>query len=89
MLQINNLIIADWSHDGACRIWEESAQKHPELYKNEYTRDELVDNVSLDPINHISSIYGTWQKRVATQIQNYTNRRMSPNKYMPQEHELE
>ena len=25
------------------------------MFKDEYTRDELVENVSFDPINHISS----------------------------------
>ena len=44
LLKINDLIIADWSHDGACRIWEESSKNHPEMFKDEYTRDELVEN---------------------------------------------
>lgn len=88
LLKINDLIIADWSHNGACRIWQESAQNHPELYKNEYTRDELVENVSFEPINHISSANAVWQTRVARQIQNYTGIRVAPNKFMPQEHEL-
>ncbi len=89
LLKINDLIIADWSHDGACRIWEESSKNHPEMFKDEYTRDELVENISFDPINHISSSYGTWQRRVASHIQNYTGIRMAPNKFMPQDHELE
>ena len=58
------------------------------MYKNEYTRDELVENVSFEPINHISAANGVWQTRVARQIQNYTGIRVAPNKFMPQEHEL-
>ena len=67
----------------------ESSKNHPEMFKDEYTRDELVENVSFDPINHISSSNGTWQRRVASHIQNYTGIRMAPNKFMPQDHELE
>ena len=40
------------------------SKNHPEMFKDEYTRDELVENVSFDPINHISSAYGTWQRRL-------------------------
>jgi hypothetical protein len=41
IMSLKNLIITDWSHDGACRIYSSPVQRPPELYKATYHAEDL------------------------------------------------
>ena len=82
-MKIKDIIVADWSHDGACRMWEDNKGTYPEFNKKLYSSNELREDTFVEPINHVNSPNGTWQLRVATTLQRYTGIRMPSHRYMP------
>jgi hypothetical protein len=68
LIKIKQLIIAEWSHNGACRIWFDKAPVAPVFFKTNYRRDHLM----IDPIEWIPHIT-RWQEKVSKTIYSYTN----------------
>jgi len=88
IMKVGNLTIADWSHNGKCRIWNEDNPSAPTLYKNKYNRSGLVDNsdmldVTLLGVAHHGGDRGNWQGKVSSYIYNQTGIRLNYNQYMP------
>lgn len=90
IMQIENLIITEWSHNGKCRIWTQENENAPKLYQKEYTRYDLTENsekivshYATKGITHHSSNSGKWQSQIASFINRHTNIRLSMNEYMP------
>ena len=55
LFKINDIIIIDWSHDGAMRMWNTNSMNAPVLYKLEYhSQDELRIESDIEPISHQS-----------------------------------
>ncbi len=88
LMKIAGLTIAEWSHNGKCRIWL-SEQKAPRLYRNRYLRPELIDNdVKIvehyidTGIAHHGSEFGTWQGQVAAFIRKRTAVDVRQHEYM-------
>ncbi|MDT0619959.1 EH signature domain-containing protein [Salinisphaera sp. P385] len=84
ILRIGELIITEWSHTGKYRIWSDDNPSAPKFYQQRYARRNLVR----EPDNegaHNSAENGTWQRRVATEIENQTNIRVTAREYMPRE----
>ncbi|WP_457572507.1 EH signature domain-containing protein [Desulfovulcanus sp.] len=88
LMRIDNLIIAEWSHNGKCRIWEINEKNEkiiPKLYNNDspYNAADLRCNADLEQV-HYSSKTGTWQKKVEGFIRRHTNIKIAKEEYMPQ-----
>jgi hypothetical protein len=68
LLQMGHLTIAEWSHNGACRIWLYDDQQAPQLYINKYDRQELLAPSSeWIPHNY------NWQVKLKSIISSYLN----------------
>jgi len=74
LLKIGDLTFVEWSHNGALRAYKSDDPAAPQLYRNEYDREELTDDRSLwmhdaDAENkkahlfHHGSDGGTWQRK--------------------------
>jgi hypothetical protein len=82
LLRIGGLVIADWSHDGSCRIWVSGNRKTPNFYRTRYRRDDLVNHEDFSQ-RHVSSERGNWQSAVAGFIRSKTGIALTINQYMP------
>jgi len=85
LMRIDNLIIAEWSHSGKCRIWHAGGQGRqnyvPQFYQNKYSSDSLRVAANWWKIHH-GAERGNWQHEVAGYIEKYTNIQISRNEYM-------
>lgn len=67
ILRIGNLVISEWSHSGSFRAWMSDAPKCPKLYRQRYTRSELVTAPAYEVAHHSG-----WQSRIANLIYDET-----------------
>ncbi|MEO5350359.1 MAG: EH signature domain-containing protein [Magnetococcus sp. YQC-3] len=67
IMRIGSLTIADWSHNGYCRIWHEHDQMAPEMYGPIYNRLDLSTAASFQKRHS-----GDWQTGVEQFIQRET-----------------
>lgn len=67
LLELGDLTIAEWSHNGMSRFWKAGSQKAPRLYQEVYFSAVLrsMDAATgYDPLSH----QGTWQYKFARRI---------------------
>ena len=81
IMRMYGATIAEWSHSGSCRIWLEGNSSAPELYQEEYTRDELTQGADFTK-PHYNSARGSWQDAIAKWLRYHTDVRISRNEYM-------
>lgn len=82
IMKIGNAVVADWSHNGRCNIWESSDRGAPLLHKASYVRSDLrkglPNSYSEDQRNargvyqHNGAPTYVWQQRIAAHIQRLT-----------------
>ncbi len=77
IMRIGSLIIVEWSHNGACRIWRDGENDVPTLYGPEYSKKALMTNSLYD-----KSHMGKWQTDVHDFIASETNIRLDYRDYM-------
>jgi len=87
LLRIGDLIIAEWSHNGKCRIWRDTEENQniiPKLYDTEfyYNASSLRRIADFEQVHHASD-YGTWQTKVERYIRRQTNIKLFHKDYMP------
>ncbi|MCL4685794.1 hypothetical protein KJ059_13710 [Myxococcota bacterium] len=82
LLRIGNLTIAEWSHNGKCRVWVAGNRAAPRLYEARYGRRQLMDGCDWDKA-HMRSEDGGWQSQIAQQIERHTRIRVPSSEYMP------
>lgn len=70
-MRLGNFVVAEWSHSGKCRFWEETDRRAPTLYEKSYSANQLRDICKFEQI-HYSSANGTWQRQVATFLRHET-----------------
>ena len=63
----SNITIAEWSHNGAFRLWVDS-EKSPQLHKLSYSGYQLRRNSNERQV-HIGS---RWVYKIQKMIENYT-----------------
>ena len=68
MMDIQGLVIADWSHNGSCRLWKSGNRSAPGLYKEKYEAAHLRNKDADHRQPHSYSEYGTWQRKVVEWI---------------------
>ncbi len=66
LLRIGDTIIAEWSHNGKCRVWSASSERAPKLYGRYYTAADLR-NGDWDIAHHQNEQYG-WQGALAREL---------------------
>lgn len=82
LLRIGNLVVADWSHNGKCRVWREGDLYAPKLYRTKYEAGDLRAATDFEVVHHGSSA-GGWQLKIHDHIRGLTGIRLSSSNYMP------
>lgn len=83
ILRIGDLIIADFSHNGKCRIWTAGNRDAPKPYEPHYNRSDLVNYSSNYEFIHSGSPNYLWQGHVASAIHNVTGIIMMARDFIP------
>jgi hypothetical protein len=63
LLRLGGVIVGEWSHDGACRLWRPSNPSAPKLYRASYDATQLRTGASAE-IRHSGDEQGMWQKGI-------------------------
>ena len=82
LMQIGNLIVAEWSHNGKFRAWDLDSSKKPRFYESDYKASEL--RLGSNKIRNKSGSYGDgivhlgdWVPRAKTYVNQATGIRLS------------
>lgn len=88
IVRINDLILADWSHNGKCRAWKIGDKWCPETYKMKYNgfalkslSMQIVQTHQQDGISHQGSDSYLWQRRLSEFIYDQTGIRIQQRDY--------
>ena len=81
LLGMPGVTIAEWSHNGACRIWLDGTPGAPQLYDQDYTRTALTGQPDFLQ-RHIGSDRGRWQLEVARWLRDNTGVQIARHEYM-------
>lgn len=71
LLRIGNLVVAEWSHNGACRVWDADDSIAPKLHELRYDGTQLKTGADHEQRHHASETY-TWQRQLADYIRRET-----------------
>ncbi|CAK0763199.1 Zorya protein ZorC EH domain-containing protein [Gammaproteobacteria bacterium] len=77
IMRIGSLVVADWSHNGSCHIWNEYNPHAPKFYRSAYKKSELNTGSVFNKRHQ-----GRWQTDVYNFIHQETGLRMFYNEYM-------
>lgn len=90
LMRIRHLIIAEVSHSGALRAWEDDDPRAPRLGRTELSRDQIVApclpfGTRQDPngLWHTGASTGAWQASAAALIKHHTGYDLRRSAYMP------
>ncbi|MEZ5936172.1 MAG: EH signature domain-containing protein [Alphaproteobacteria bacterium] len=81
LLHIGRLIVADWSHDGYCAIWNERDGGAPVSGKSQYTSDDVDAFQTASRWKHDGSASYSWQKKVRDYISDHTGFRLTDHEF--------
>lgn len=81
LMRMSGITIAEWSHNGSCRIWLDGNRAAPKLHEPEYSAYRLRHGSDFTQ-PHAGSASGTWQYRVADWIYENTGVEIDRDKYM-------
>ena len=73
--------VAEWSHNGSCRIWLDGNRSAPLLYRSDYSGGELRNGSDLSK-RHDGSEYGRWQDAIARWLRDNTGASVERRAYM-------
>lgn len=82
LMRINGVTIAEWSHNGACRMWRQGNPRAPGVYLEEYSRGDLVVNADHEQRHH-GAERGAWQLRIAEWLRDDAGVVVPPGDLMP------
>ena len=85
LMEIGQFIIAEWSHSGACRIWNINRQGIPEMFKPCYHSTYLRNENYIGYFKHTSSERGGWQKNISDFLRKNLGVWVAKQEYMPSE----
>lgn len=84
IIRIDNIVFAEWSHNGKCRAWRSDRKETPKIYSNIYQRvDFMGKSMHILPndkemgISHLGSGSYSWQRKLMDFIYRETNVRIS------------
>ena len=83
LLRLPGATIAEWSHDGACRLWLDGTPGAPILYdKRVYSQSELMRRADKTQ-RHDGSPVGRWQDQIMDWLRNNTGIEINRAEYFP------
>ncbi len=83
LLRMPGVTIAEWSHNGSCRIWLDGNSNAPELYQeNVYFGDDLRNGSDFSQ-PHFRSEVGRWQDKIAQWLRENTGVEIARSEYFP------
>ena len=82
LLRMPGLTIAEWSHNGSCRIWLDGTRGTPKMYELTYDRRGLTRGADLSQ-RHDGSPKGRWQDEVAKWLRSNTDIKIDRAHYFP------
>ena len=83
LLRMPGVTIAEWSHDGSCRIWLDGNRNAPKLYQeNAYFGDDLRNGSDFSQ-PHVRSEDGRWQDKIAQWLRDNTGVEIARSEYFP------
>jgi hypothetical protein len=80
LLNIGDLIVADWSHNGRLRIWRKGNAAAPRFNLSNYAASELRANSDFDTVH---SPPDGWQGKAENYIRKHTGIRLTERDYLP------
>jgi hypothetical protein len=80
LLRIDDLVVADWSHNGRLRIWRRGNTKAPEFNMNSYIAADLRTRCDFETV-HLPP--DGWQAKTEAYIRRHTGIRLTEAEYMP------
>lgn len=88
LLRIGSLVVAEWSHNGKCRIWDEdSGIPAPRLFQKNYSAADLRKEYAQSGpsgqgiFSHHGSLTYSWQKNIAAFLKARRNIVLRPSDY--------
>ena len=81
LLRMPGMTIAEWSHNGKCRIWLGERTNAPKLYQPSYNRYDLTREADFEQVHH-GSDSGRWQDQVAEWMRANTGVTVYRNDYI-------
>ena len=75
MRMANGVTVAEWSHNGACRMWLRGSTDAPEMYKPDYARSDVLHGQDHRQ-RHYGSDVGAWQRALADWLYQNTGLRI-------------
>lgn len=83
VLRMPGVTIAEWSHNGSCRIWLDGNNGAPGFYESKYSRYDLIGGANFKQA-HQGSDRGYWQDRIAQWLRENTGVEIGRNEYFPE-----
>ena len=82
LLRMSGVTIAEWSHNGSCRMWLDGNKDAPKLYQGrDYSGAELRRGSDLSQ-RHDGSEFGRWQDQVARWLRENIGASIGRGEYM-------
>ncbi len=81
LLRIGRLVIADWSHNGRCAIWNERDPKAPSSGQLRYSSDNVDAFLAESSWRHDGAANYSWQKKVRNSIADHTGLRLNDHEF--------
>jgi hypothetical protein len=82
LLRLSGMTVAEWSHNGTCRIWLDGNHNAPKMYQPLYSGEDFRHGEDFSQ-RHIGSERGTWQGHIAHWMGENTGTWLHANEYMP------
>ena len=82
LLRMPGLTIAEWSHNGSCRIWLDGTGGAPKMYELTYYRRSLTRGADLSQ-RHDGSPKGRWQDEIADWLRQNAGIEIDREDYFP------
>lgn len=83
LLRMSGVTIAEWSHNGSCRIWLDGNGSAPNLYQGKaYFGDDLRSGSDFSQ-PHVRSQDGLWQDKIAQWLRDNTGVEIAHSEYFP------
>lgn len=82
VLRMPGVTIAEWSHNGSCRMWLDNNPDSPRFYESTYLRNDLIGGADFRQAHH-GSDRGSWQDKIAQWLHDNTGVEIARSEYFP------
>jgi hypothetical protein len=82
LLRLPGMTVAEWSHNGTCRMWLDGNRQAPQMYQSVYSRADLIHGEDFAQRHH-GTEHGSWQRSIADWVGDNIGTWISAEEYMP------